>query len=44
MMGAVAAATDSVRTIHELNRLAVELKPWANRPSVKELNQALPTL
>ncbi len=38
---AVAAATDSVRTIHELNRLVVRLKPWANRSAVRELSQAV---
>jgi hypothetical protein len=38
---AVAAATDSVRTIHELNRLVVQLKPWANRSAVRELSKAM---
>jgi len=41
---AVAAVTDSVRTIHELNRLVAGLTPWANRPAVRELSQAMITL
>jgi hypothetical protein len=39
----VAAATDSVRTLHELDRLVGDLKPWANRPAVRELSQAVLT-
>ena len=38
---AVAAATDSVRTMRELDRLVTELKPWAGRSRVRELSDAV---
>jgi hypothetical protein len=38
---AVAAATDSVRTMRELDRLAARLRPWAGRQSVRELCEAV---
>jgi hypothetical protein len=38
---ATAVATNSVRTMHELDRLAVRLRPWADRPAVRELNHAV---
>lgn len=41
---AVAAATDSVRTLHELNRLVVELRPWVNRSSVADFSSAMRSL
>ncbi|PRY01686.1 helix-turn-helix domain-containing protein [Allonocardiopsis opalescens] len=38
---AVAAETDSVRTTGELHRLRSQLRPWSNRPTVRQFVGAL---
>jgi hypothetical protein len=38
---AVAAATGSVRTLRELDRVVSMLQPWADRPRVRELREAM---
>jgi hypothetical protein len=35
-------ATHSSRTVHEITRLTTQLDPWANRPTVRDLRDALP--
>ncbi len=37
----IAKQTRSVRTLRELDRLLTQLRPWAERPSVRELQLAL---
>ena len=38
----IAAATESVRTLHELLRLRADLVPWSDRTAVRDFCMALP--